>query len=128
MRKTNLLLFFFCSLSFTFFAQNKSSISLTEIMKGNHFVGHLPERIFWGESSQDIYFNWNPEDELLSSLYKTNANGIVPEKVDLENQKALPSSRGGDYNKARTKKVYTKNVIYFCWIFPKIKLFKSQIL
>ena len=109
MRKISLLLSFFCCLSFTFLAQNKSSLSLTEIMKGNHFVGHLPENISWGESSQDIYFNWNPEDELLSSLYKINTNGIAPQKVNLDNQKALPSSRGGDYNKARTQKVYTKN-------------------
>jgi dipeptidyl aminopeptidase/acylaminoacyl peptidase len=78
-------------------------------MKGNHFVGHLPQNIYWGESSQDIYFTWNPEDELLNSLYKTNTNGIAPQKVSLDDQKALPSSRGGDYNKARTHKIYSKN-------------------
>lgn len=78
-------------------------------MKGNHFVGHLPQNIYWGESSQDIYFTWNPEDELLNSLYKTNTNGIAPQEVSLDIQKTLPSSRGGDYNKARTKKIYSKN-------------------
>jgi len=93
----------------TAFAQNQSSLSLTEIMKGNHFVGHLPSNIYWGENSQDIYFSWNPEDELLNSLYQTNVNGQAPQKVAIEQQKVLPSSRGGTYNKARTAKVYAKN-------------------
>ncbi len=69
-------------------------------MKGNHFVGHLPQNIYWGENSQDIYFSWNPEDELLNSLYQTTINGDVPQKVSLDARKALPSTRGGAYNKA----------------------------
>ncbi|MEM1121041.1 MAG: prolyl oligopeptidase family serine peptidase [Bacteroidota bacterium] len=78
-------------------------------MRGHHFVGHLPSNIYWGENSQDLYFSWNPEDELLNSLYQTDINGVTPKKVTLERQKALPSARGGAYNKDRTAKVYTKN-------------------
>ena len=98
MKKYTSLLILLCSLSFIGFSQNQSSLSLTEIMKGNHFVGHLPQNIYWGENSQNIYFSWNPEDELLNSLYQTNATGSVPQKVSIDEQKKLPSSRGGAYN------------------------------
>ena len=103
------LLLALVSLTLTVFAQNNSSLSLSEIMKGNHFVGHLPQNIHWAENSQDIYFTWNPEDAILRSLYQTNIQGQAPQKVSLEKQKMLPSSRGGNYNLDRTSKVYTKN-------------------
>lgn len=93
----------------TTFAQNQSSLSLTEIMQGNHFVGHLPTNIYWGENSQDIYFSWNPADELLSSLYQTNINGQTPQKVNQDEPSILPTSDRGVYNHDRTAKVYTKN-------------------
>ncbi len=109
MKRLNLLLTLLCGLAFIGPAQNQSSLSLTEIMKGNHFVGHLPQNIYWGENSQNIYFSWNPEGELLRSLYQTNTTGIAPQKVSVDVQKKLPSTRGGTYNKARTAKVYAKN-------------------
>ena len=99
----------FILLTFPLISQNQSSLSLTEIMKGNHFVGHLPQNIHWGENSQDIYFSWNPDDELISSLYQTTINGSTLQKVSLEDQKTLSPSRGGAYNRARTTKVYAKN-------------------
>lgn len=109
MKKSSLLFPFICGLLSIGFAQNQSTLSLTEIMKGNHFVGHLPQNIYWGENSQNIYFSWNPEDELLRSLYQTNTKGATPQKVSIEKQKSMPNARGGDYNKARTAKVYAKN-------------------
>ena len=96
MKKYSLFLILLLSTTFTF-AQNKSSLSLTEIMKGNQFVGHLPQNIHWDENSQDIYFSWNPEDELVRSLYQTNVQGQTPQKVSVDKQKMLPSSRGGVY-------------------------------
>ena len=111
MKKSNLLLTLLILLlgATPTFSQNQSSLSLTEIMKGNHFVGHLPQNIHWDENSQDIYFSWNPEDELVRSLYTTDIQGKTPQKVAIEKRKILPSSRGGTYNQDRTAKVYTKN-------------------
>ena len=108
MKKITLL---FALLTFTIFifAQNKSSLSLTEIMKGDHFIGHVPERISWDDNSQDIYFSWNPADELLSSVYQTNLNGSTPRKLSLEERKQKNIRTGGDYNKTRTQKVFSKN-------------------
>ena len=96
-------------------AQNKSSLSLTEIMKGDHFIGHVPERIAWSDNSRDIIFSWNPEDELLSSQYKTNINGDQPQKMSLEERKAMSPTRRGDYNKTRTKRVFSKNGDLYLW-------------
>jgi dipeptidyl aminopeptidase/acylaminoacyl peptidase len=94
------------------FSQNQSQLSLTEIMKGSHFVGNLPQNIYWGEGSQTIYFSWNPEDELTNSLYKTNIQGIAPQKVSVEEERGLPSR--GSYNANRSEKVYAKQGdIYF---------------
>jgi len=109
MKKTNLFLAFLFCLPIIGFAQNQSALSLTEIMKGNHFVGHLPQNIYWGENSQNIYFSWNPNDELTNSLYQTTVSGTTPQEVSVAAQKVLPSSRGGAYNKARAAKVYAKN-------------------
>jgi len=108
MKKYSLLLILLLGATAAF-SQNQSGLSLTEIMKGSHFVGHLPQNIHWDENSQDIYFSWNPEDELIRSLYATDIQGKAPQKVAIEKRKSLPSSRGGAYNHNRTAKVYAKN-------------------
>lgn len=88
--------------------ENVSSLSLPQIMQGEKFVGYLPENIRWSEDSRWIYFSWNPERDTLRSLYKVNRDGGAPKKVSLEEEMALPSSRGV-YNKNRNKKAYSKN-------------------
>ena len=90
------------------FSQNASKLSLKEIMKGHHFVGHLPQNIYWGENSRIIYFNWNPEDQLVDDLYQTDITGSAPQKVTLEAQTQLPDRRGV-YSRDRKWKSYIKN-------------------
>ncbi|MFK8101284.1 MAG: prolyl oligopeptidase family serine peptidase [Saprospiraceae bacterium] len=99
--------FFACSLQ----AQqvpNQSTLQLETIMQGEKFIGYSPERIFWSEDSQSVYFNWNPTMDTLSSLYQVSSNAAKPTKVSLQEEIALPSSRG-TYNKKRSHKVYSKN-------------------
>ena len=109
MLKRILFLIVFLVVTVYSFAQNQSNLSLTEIMQGHHFVGHLPQNIYWGEDSKTIYFNWNPEDELTNSLYQTDIKGQTPIKVNKDKLRALPPSRGGIYNTNKTKKLFTKN-------------------
>ncbi len=97
----------FLVISVLAFGQRQSNLSLTEIMKGHHFVGHLPQDIRWADDSRTIYFSWNPEDELLRSTYKTDINGGQPQKLTVEEQKGLPAA--GAYNAAHTLKAYSKN-------------------
>ncbi|MFN5634066.1 MAG: prolyl oligopeptidase family serine peptidase [Flavobacteriia bacterium] len=63
---------------------NSSSLQLEEIMKGNEFVGFLPENIRWSVDGQIIYFDWNPNHELGNSTYayRINEKGATPKKVD----------------------------------------------
>ncbi len=77
-------------------------------MKGDDFIGYLPEDIKWSEDSKSVYFTWNPEKEKIRSLYKTNIKGLEPVKVSLEEQKELPASQG-DYSIDFNQKVYSKN-------------------
>ncbi len=87
--------------------QNETEISLEEIMRGEDFVGYLPEKIFWSEDSRTIYFSWNPGMDMLRSLYKISRTGGKPAKVRIEEEKQLPGS--GVYDKEGKRKVYSNN-------------------
>lgn len=66
-----ILLSLFLLLSYSVLSQ-KGSISplqLSEIMKGNEFVGNLPENIRWSIDGQQIVFDWNPSNENGNSTY-----------------------------------------------------------
>ena len=97
----------------TLFAQiqrnNQSLLSIEQIMQEpDKWVGSLPENSYWGEQGENIYFNWNPEQDTLSSLYSYSLETEEIEKVPLEEKKKLPERRG-TYNKDKTKKVYSRN-------------------
>ncbi|MCB0609527.1 MAG: prolyl oligopeptidase family serine peptidase [Lewinella sp.] len=87
---------------------NLSPLTIEQIMQGEKFVGYSPSSIFWSEDGKTIYFSWNPEMDTLSSLYKIGVAGGRPEKVSLDEQKALPGPFGV-YNTDRTLKAYVKN-------------------
>lgn len=87
---------------------NRSALTIEQIMKGEEFVGYLPENPFWSEDGKTIYFSWNPDRDTLRSLYKIGLDGGKPLKVSAEEQKMLPTANGV-YNKARTRKLYVKN-------------------
>jgi acetyl esterase/lipase len=45
-------------------------LDLKQIMTGNDFVGNSPESFNWSLDGQSIYFYWNPDNNLGSSLYQ----------------------------------------------------------
>lgn len=92
------------------FAQkfNKSSLTIKEIMQGNHFVGNLPSNIQWAADGQTIYFDWNPDDVYSDSLYGYRLKNENLSKVDYDTEYYLPSV-DGKFNTDNTKKVYEKN-------------------
>ncbi|NOQ70805.1 MAG: prolyl oligopeptidase family serine peptidase [Crocinitomix sp.] len=55
-------------ISFAGFSQ-ESALKLSEIMKGNEFIGHQPTDFSWGPNSEYIYFRWNRENELVAPYY-----------------------------------------------------------
>lgn len=88
--------------------ENISTLSIREIMKGEDFVGYLPENHRWTEDGKYILFSWNPEQDTLRSTYKVDVASKHISKLSFEELRALPSNNG-DYNKAYSKKVYEKN-------------------
>ncbi len=77
-------------------------------MKGDNFTGYLPEDIQWSEDSKTVYFTWNPDRELLRSLYKINIKGLDPVKVSPDEKKLIPATQG-DYSHDFSQKVYSKD-------------------
>lgn len=102
--------FFFTILLQTALAQrlpNQSTLSIEQIMQGEEFVGYLPSQIRWSHDNRHIYFSWNPEMDTMRATYKVPFAGGEPQKVGVEELKALPSS--GVYNKDYTLMAYAKN-------------------
>jgi acetyl esterase/lipase len=110
MRTQLLTLLAICAFTFQSFSQsttNNSELTIQQIMQGERFVGFLPENVSWSDDGMWIYFTWNPDQDTLRSLYKVSMQGGDPVKVSDEEMMEMPSE--GNYNKARTTKVYSKN-------------------
>ena len=106
MRNVILPLIFAFFYGTTFSQTGTASLSIEEIMQGEQFIGYAPDRIFWSDDSNTIYFNWNPEQEPQSTLYKVRVGGEnEPEKVSLDEQRKL--IRYPIYNNNYTKVIYT---------------------
>lgn len=88
--------------------ENSSILSIREIMKGEDFVGYLPENSRWTEDGKSILFSWNPDQDTLRSTYKVDVDSNKISKLTITEQRRIPGS-GGSYNHAYTKKVYEKN-------------------
>ncbi len=96
--------------------ENKSVLTIEQIMKGERFTGFSPTNISWSDDSKTIYFDWNPDGELLKSRYKIHIkNPKSIEKVGIEELKAIAND--GDWNQDFSKKVYSKNGDLFLFHF-----------
>lgn len=65
-------------------AQNSSSLELSEIMKGDDFIGHQPENIAWSNDGKFILYDGNKNRELGITRYAYNIEtkdilGVTPE-------------------------------------------------
>ncbi len=111
MKKLILIVLVFCV--FTGFSQiqknSKSALTIEQIMQNpDKWIGTSPSGIFWDESGENIYFNWNPEQDTLSSLYSYSTKTKKIEKISVETKINLPG-KYGSYNSEKTQKVYTRN-------------------
>ncbi|MFO7843640.1 MAG: DPP IV N-terminal domain-containing protein [Bacteroidales bacterium] len=86
-----------------------TELTVEQIMQNpDHWVGSLPENIFWSENSEKIYFDWNPKKNPGTSLYHFSLIDYNPVKTSIREQKNLPSKRG-DYSQNFKKMVYSKS-------------------
>ncbi len=106
MKKTfTLLLLAACTNSF---AQKLDTLTIEKIMRDPKWIGTAPSGIRWDDDSKKIYFNWNPQNEDRDALYYITTDNTDPEKVTLEEKRAIVPEYG-KWNKSHTKKVYVKN-------------------
>ena len=80
--KTRTILFFLFFLSGISLAQ--SSLELSEIMKGDDFIGHQPSSQEWSQDGQYILFDWNPNSEPGDSRYTYTLKSKEITKVNPE--------------------------------------------
>jgi dipeptidyl aminopeptidase/acylaminoacyl peptidase len=90
------------------YCQQLAPLTVEKIMRDPKWIGTSPSSIFWSEDSKQVYFNWNPEKAQGDSLYTLSLTNKTPQKVTPSVRRALPALNG-EYNRARTKKVYEKN-------------------
>jgi dipeptidyl aminopeptidase/acylaminoacyl peptidase len=77
-----ILLLFICIFCSTFF--QAQSLKLDEIMKGNDFIGNLPENERWSLDGSTVYFDWNPTKEWGNSTYYWKKGMKAPQKASKE--------------------------------------------
>jgi len=88
---------------------NKSVLTIEKIMQNpDKWIGTLPENISWSDDSKTIYFNWNPEQDTLSSLHAYSASTKNITKVSIEEKQKLPSDEG-EYKLDYSAKVFIRN-------------------
>jgi len=90
------------------FAQKLETLTVEKIMRDPKWIGTSPSNIRWGDDSKKVYFNWNPEKTDLNELYSITPSDSKPQKVTLDERKAL-SSANGSWNKKHTIKLFEKN-------------------
>ncbi len=83
-------------------------LTVEKIMRDPNWIGSSPSSIYWSEDGNTIYFNWNPDKNPADSLYKFEIGSNGPVKVLPSERLNLPS-RFGTYNRAKSKKLYTRN-------------------
>lgn len=106
--KKSLLLALVCSYAIAVQSQQLAPLTVEKIMRDPKWIGTSPTNVVWSEDSKQVYFNWNPDRNPGDSLYSVALSARTPQKVSPTLRRGLPTGNG-DYNKARTKKVYEKN-------------------
>src|SRR5882762_407384 len=88
----------------------KFELTVDSIMRGPRLVGYPPERVYWSQDSQRVYFRWKGPDEPRlkeMSLYVVNRDGTGLRRLtDDEARQAPPAS--GELSKDKTMTVFTE--------------------
>src|SRR5688572_27072729 len=89
-------------------AQSLAPLTVEKIIRDPKWIGVAPYNIYWSEDSKQVYFNWNPQRNQGDSLYSISLANRTPVAVSPVVRRNLAPANG-EYNKARTRKVYEKN-------------------
>jgi len=89
-------------------SQTLAPLTVEKIMRDPKWMGVAPSNPYWSEDGTKIYFSWNPEKNTGDSLYVYELSSKQTRKVTPTERNLLPTA-SGDYNKAFTQKLFTKN-------------------
>ena len=119
LRFSNFAILAFIALSAISLQAQQSDLSVEKIMQDPKWMGTFPSRIQWGIESENIYFQYNLENDPDDSLYKINlSNQSKIVKVSQQEQdKMIP--RYGDYNSKKTEMLFTENGKLFLYNISK---------
>jgi dipeptidyl aminopeptidase/acylaminoacyl peptidase len=88
-------------------AATAQQLTIEKIMKDPKWIGTQPSNISWGWDSKNIYFSWNPENNISDSTYTFAVGGKEPSKANYKDVALLNAISNGTYNSANTQVVYT---------------------
>jgi dipeptidyl aminopeptidase/acylaminoacyl peptidase len=88
-------------------AHAQSPLTVDYIMRDPIWMGTFPSGHYWSTDSKQIYFNYNPEKNLIDSLYKMDAvAGAKATRVSWQEEKTL--KKEGIYSADESLKLYKK--------------------
>jgi dipeptidyl aminopeptidase/acylaminoacyl peptidase len=103
------LLSFSTSIIYAQSYRNNSDLSLEKIMKGEEWLGVLPDNPYWSAEGDKVYFTWNPEQELVTPDYVYIVETGEIQKLDARSKKSRLPSYGISYSDDREKVLYTRD-------------------
>ena len=109
LRFSNIAILLLIAFSSITLQSQESDLSVEKIMQDPKWMGTFPSRIQWGIESENIYFQYNLENDPDDSLYKidlSNQSKIVKVSQQ-EKENMIP--RYGDYNDKKTEMLFTEN-------------------
>src|SRR5262245_25817028 len=114
------------------FAQHQSSpkkfeLTVDAIMRGPDLVGYEPNRVYWSQDNQRLYFRWKRAGEARlkePDLYVVNRDGSGLRKLSEEEARQAPPL-AGDLSKDKTMTVFADEGDIF--IYDNVKNERRQI-
>src|SRR5262245_50465837 len=99
----------------------KFELTIESIMRGPDLVGYEPNRVYWSQDSQRVYFRWKRAGEARlkePDLYVVDRDGSGLRKLSEEEAKLAPPN-GGDLSKDKKLTVFAEDGDIF--IFDHLK-------
>ncbi|HKQ72695.1 MAG TPA: prolyl oligopeptidase family serine peptidase [Blastocatellia bacterium] len=105
----------------------KFELTVDSIMRGPDLVGYEPNRVYWSQDNQRVYFRWKRAGEARlkePDLYVVNRDGGGLRKLSEDEAKLAPPL-GGDLSKDKTMTVFAEEGDIF--IYDHVKNERRQI-
>ncbi|WBL22168.1 S9 family peptidase [Zunongwangia sp. HRR-M8] len=109
LRFSNIAILAFIAFSSIALKAQQSELSVEKIMQDPKWMGTFPSRIQWGMQSENIYFQYNLENDPDDSLYKIDLSkqSEIIKVSQQEKENMIP--RYGDYNDKKTEMLFTED-------------------